>query len=128
MPQAVTGLAESLLKDPVRVAVTPSSTTVELVEQRVLFVAKADKRAPAGPGPARPGDPPGAGLHPHQARRQPRHRELAKAGIAAGAIHGNKSQAPARRRWAISRPATIYRQDDRLFRGPAGWALKLRGS
>ena len=92
MPADVVGLAEGLLKDPVRVSVTPPATTVERIEQRVLFVAKADKRSLLV-----------------QVLRDPAMRrvlvftrtkhgankvaeQLAKAGIAAGAIHGNKSQ------------------------------------
>jgi ATP-dependent RNA helicase RhlE len=35
---------------------------------------------------------PGAGVHAHQARRQPLAEKLNKAGISAAAIHGNKSQ------------------------------------
>jgi ATP-dependent RNA helicase RhlE len=45
MPQAVAGLAASLLKQPVRVEVTPVATTAERIRQRVHFVEKANKRA-----------------------------------------------------------------------------------
>ena len=45
MPKAIQGLASSLLNDPVRVDVAPAATTVERVEQQVLFVAKEKKRA-----------------------------------------------------------------------------------
>ncbi len=45
MPQAVHGLVASLLKDPVRVEVTPTATTAERISQRVHFVEKANKRA-----------------------------------------------------------------------------------
>ena len=38
-------LADAMLRDPVRVAVTPPATTVERVAQTVYFVAKADKQA-----------------------------------------------------------------------------------
>jgi ATP-dependent RNA helicase RhlE len=43
MPPDIAELAGNLLKDPVRVEVTPPSTTVERIEQRVLFVEKPDK-------------------------------------------------------------------------------------
>jgi len=92
MPEAVVGLAESLLKDPVRVAVTPSSTTVELVEQRVMFVAKADKRALLVQVLR---DPAVRRVMVFTRTKHGANRvteQLAKAGIAAGAIHGNKSQ------------------------------------
>ena len=45
MPPAIRRLAESLLDDPVRVAVAPVSSTVERVEQHVFFVEKAKKRS-----------------------------------------------------------------------------------
>src|SRR5690606_29957090 len=45
MPQAVQGLVASLLKEPVRVEVTPVATTAERIAQRVHFVEKANKRA-----------------------------------------------------------------------------------
>lgn len=44
MPAEIAVLAEGLLKDPARVEVAPQATTVERVEQKVLFVDKADKR------------------------------------------------------------------------------------
>ena len=43
MPSEIGKLAGELLHDPVQVAVTPESTTVERVDQRVLFV-EADKK------------------------------------------------------------------------------------
>jgi ATP-dependent RNA helicase RhlE len=45
MPEPIERLADSMLKEPVRVAITPASTTVERVEQRVYFVDAANKRA-----------------------------------------------------------------------------------
>ena len=45
MPTKIAELAHSLLKDPVHVNVTPPSSTVDRIAQRVLFVEKADKRA-----------------------------------------------------------------------------------
>ena len=44
MPTAIARLAAGILRDPVRVEVTPPSTTVELIEQRVAFVERAGKR------------------------------------------------------------------------------------
>ena len=44
MPADIVQLAQRLLHDPIRVEVTPPSTTVELIEQKVYFVEKADKR------------------------------------------------------------------------------------
>jgi ATP-dependent RNA helicase RhlE len=45
MPKSIQGLADGLLKEPVRVEVSPGATTAEKVEQKVLFVAKEKKRA-----------------------------------------------------------------------------------
>lgn len=44
MPETIAELAESLLTDPVRVAVTPVSSPVERIEQRVLHVGQERKR------------------------------------------------------------------------------------
>ncbi len=97
MPGAVTGLAGALLHDPVRVAVTPAATPVERIEQRVFFVAAGEKRALL----ARILRDPALDRTivftrtKHRANRVA--QQLEEAGIAADAIHGNKSQ-PARQR------------------------------
>jgi ATP-dependent RNA helicase RhlE len=92
MPQQIAELARAMLRDPVKVSVTPAATTVEKVEQRVIHVArpgKADLLADL--------------LRDETIDRalvftRTKHgadkvvRGLAKAGIAAHAIHGNKSQ------------------------------------
>ena len=44
MPRAIAALAEDYLDDPVRVAVAPAATTVERVEQSVIFVPTERKR------------------------------------------------------------------------------------
>lgn len=45
MPEAVTALADEILFEPVRVEVTPDVVTVEAIEQHVIHVATAAKRA-----------------------------------------------------------------------------------
>ena len=45
MPTDIGKLASDLLKDPVRVAVTPVATTVERVEQRVILIETHKKKA-----------------------------------------------------------------------------------
>ena len=45
MPREIGKLAEELLRDPVRIAVTPVATTVDSVEQRVLHVENKNKRS-----------------------------------------------------------------------------------
>ena len=43
MPETIADLAHSILKDPVKVEVTPQSTTVERIAQKVLMVEKSNK-------------------------------------------------------------------------------------
>ena len=92
LPKDIAKLADSILKSPVRVEVTPASSTVEKVEQSVYFVAKANKKTLL--------------LHllkdetissalvfsrtKHGANRIA--QGIVGAGIKAEAIHGNKSQ------------------------------------
>jgi ATP-dependent RNA helicase RhlE len=44
MPPDIVDLTHTILKDPVRVEVTPPATTVERIGQTVMFVEKTDKR------------------------------------------------------------------------------------
>ncbi len=92
MPQEIARLADQMLRDPARVAVTPAASTAERVEQRVILTEKAAKQA----------------LLAELLKKEPidrvlvftrtKHgadkvvRGLQKAGHAAEAIHGNKSQ------------------------------------
>jgi ATP-dependent RNA helicase RhlE len=45
MPQEITRLADQMLRNPSRVAVTPQATTVERIVQRVIHTDKAAKQA-----------------------------------------------------------------------------------
>jgi ATP-dependent RNA helicase RhlE len=92
MPDDITALAARILQQPVRVEVTPPATTVERIAQSVFFVEQNQKRPLL--------------LHllkgddvrrvlvftrtKHGANRVA--ETLDKAGVAAAAIHGNKSQ------------------------------------
>lgn len=92
MPPEIANLADSILVDPVKVEVAPPATTAELVQQKVFFVNKHDKKNLL--------------IHlmqdpeiksalvftrtKHGANRVA--GDLTKAGIRAEAIHGNKSQ------------------------------------
>lgn len=92
MAKTVQGLAESLLNNPIRVEVAPVATTIEKVDQRILFVRKADKRALLG-GLLKDQDIERALIFTrtkHGADKVARH--LVQAGIRTGVIHGNKSQ------------------------------------
>ncbi|HEX3883330.1 MAG TPA: DEAD/DEAH box helicase [Stellaceae bacterium] len=92
MPKSIATLADQYLTDPVRVAVTPAATTVDLIEQSVVFVdpdRKRDLLAKMLRDPAY-----GRVLvftrTKHGADRVARH--LDNSGVAVAAIHGNKSQ------------------------------------
>ncbi|HEV3396609.1 MAG TPA: DEAD/DEAH box helicase [Xanthobacteraceae bacterium] len=92
MPRAIAELAGQMLRDPVRVAVAPPATTVELVDQRIIHLDRAAK--PAALAELLRREPIDRALvftrTKHGADKVV--RSLAKAGIAAQAIHGNKSQ------------------------------------
>ena len=92
MPRSIAALAEEYLDDPVTVAVAAPATTVERVDQGVVFVASTEKRALL----AKLLENPALARvlvftrTKHGADRVARH--LDDAGVDAAAIHGNKSQ------------------------------------
>ena len=92
MPKSIATLAGSFLRDAVRIEVTPEEMTVEAVEQRVMYVDKANKRHLLA-----------ALIKQHRVNRgivftRTKHganrlvKQLAQADIDSIAIHGNKSQ------------------------------------
>ncbi len=92
MPKEIEDLARSMLRDPARVAVTPVASTAERIAQRVVHVEKAGKLALLAQT-----------LNTETIDRaivftRTKHgadkvvRQLELRGIAAAAIHGNKSQ------------------------------------
>ena len=97
MPREIALLAAQLLRDPVQVAVAPVATTVDRVEQRVIFVDTARKRQVLTDflRRTRHGRVPGRTLvftrTKHGADRVVEF--LDKAGLSCSAIHGDKSQA-----------------------------------
>ena len=92
MPRAIVDLAGTFLHEPVQVEVSPEAPTVERIAQKVMFVAKADKRRLL------------ADIIKHENVEQAivftrtKHganrlvKMLDREGIEAMAIHGNKSQ------------------------------------
>ena len=92
MPRAIAELAAHMLRNPAKIAVTPVASTVERVEQRILHVDRAAKPAVLAEILRR--ESIGRALvftrTKHGADKVV--RGLAKAGISAHAIHGNKSQ------------------------------------
>jgi ATP-dependent RNA helicase RhlE len=92
MPQEITRLADAMLRDPARVAVTPQASTVDRVQQRIIHTDKAAKPALLVEV-----------LKTEKTDRvlvftRTKHgadkvvRALQKSGFGAEAIHGNKSQ------------------------------------
>ncbi|MEW6641474.1 MAG: DEAD/DEAH box helicase [Pseudomonadota bacterium] len=92
MPKDIAELADSMLRDPARVAVTPVSSTAERISQRVIQLDHSAK--PATLAEILKQEPINRALvftrTKHGADKVV--KVLAKAGIAANAIHGNKSQ------------------------------------
>jgi ATP-dependent RNA helicase RhlE len=92
MPNAIASLADDFLRDPAKVAVAPVATTVERVEQSVMFVATSRKPALLEKVLRDPA------VDRVLVFTRTKHgadkvvRGLEKAGITASAIHGNKSQ------------------------------------
>jgi ATP-dependent RNA helicase RhlE len=92
MPPAIQELASSIVRQPVRVEVTPASTTVERIEQQICFVDQQQKRHALAHFIKQ--NPEGLVLvfvrMKHMANKLV--EILAKEEILAEAIHGNKSQ------------------------------------
>ena len=92
MPKDIAELAEQMLRDPARVAVTPISSTAERISQRIFQVDHAAKAAFLAELLQQ--EPVDRALvftrTKHGADKVV--KNLARAGIAANAIHGNKSQ------------------------------------
>ena len=92
MPPEVRGLVDSLLHDPVKVAVDPVSSPVEVIDQRLYYVDRGNKTKLLASLILEP-DVKNALVFTrtkHGANKVA--GDLVKAGIAAAAIHGNKSQ------------------------------------
>ena len=107
MPQEITRLADAMLRDPARVAVTPQASTVDRIEQRVILTEKASKPSLLVEV-----------LKTEKTNRvlvftRTKHgadkvvRGLQKAGHAAEAIHGNKSQSQRERVLAAFRDGKL---------------------
>ncbi len=107
MPKSITALAESLLRDPAKVEIAPPSTTVDRIEQSVMFMDAVDKK-PALLALLRT---PGIG----QAVVFTLQKNIAndvcafitEAGITAEALHGNKSQGQRERALDAFRTGTV---------------------
>ncbi len=106
MPKEISGLADAMLKDPVKVSVAQVATTAERVEQFVIFVEQSRKRHVLSNLLATHAD--GRTLvftrTKHGADRVV--KQLCEDGVSADAIHGNKSQPQRERALAAFRSGT----------------------
>ncbi|MGO4704583.1 DEAD/DEAH box helicase [Microvirga sp. 2MCAF38] len=106
MPKTIASLADDFLRNPAKVAVTPVATTAERVEQSVVFVQTSQK-SPLLEAVLRD-----ATIDRVLVFSRTKHgadkvvRYLEKVGIAAAAIHGNKSQPQRERALAAFRAGT----------------------
>lgn len=107
MPKDIAELADAMLRDPARVAVTPVSSTVERIQQRIIqvdfsakpgFLAQLLKQEPVNRALVFTRTKHGADKVV---------KTLEKAGIPASAIHGNKSQNHRERTLALFRSGDI---------------------
>ena len=107
MPQQIVQLAAHMLRDPARVAVTPQATTAERVAQRVILTEKASKAALLAEVIK------SEAIDRVLVFTRTKHgadkvvRTLNKSGIAAEAIHGNKSQSQRERVLAAFRTGKL---------------------
>ncbi|GCE88501.1 ATP-dependent RNA helicase [Komagataeibacter diospyri] len=92
MPKSITTLAERLLRDPAKVEITPPSTTVDRIEQSVMFVDAADKKAALLELLRTPGMGQAVVFTLQKNIANEVCAFITAAGITAEALHGNRSQ------------------------------------
>lgn len=92
MPDSIINLANSLLTNPVKVSVTPPSSTAEMIDQKLFFVGKENKKQLLT-HILKTGKVESALVFTRTKHGANKITEyLEKSGISARAIHGNKSQ------------------------------------
>jgi len=107
MPGEIAGLAGGLLHNPVQVSVAPVATTVERVEQQVIFVEASRKRSVLAQLLA------DGSLSRTLVFTRTKHgadrvvKQLGESGLEAAAIHGNKSQSQRERALAAFRAGEV---------------------
>jgi ATP-dependent RNA helicase RhlE len=92
MPREIAGLADQLLRNPVKVAVTPVSSTVERVAQRVIHIDQPRKRALLAELMADAALTRGLVFTRTKRGADRVAKHLESCGVKVAAIHGNKSQ------------------------------------
>ena len=92
IPTEIAALADSMLRDPEHIAVTPSAKPVDKIEQKVYFAEKAEKRELLAKVIRQ------SNVHQTLVFTRTKHgadrvaRDLNRAGIKARSIHGDKTQ------------------------------------
>jgi superfamily II DNA/RNA helicase len=107
MPPEIAGLARRMLRDPAEVAVTPAATTVERIAQRLIHVERAGKPALLADILRHEGVERTLVFTRTKRGADKVVRALARAGLPAEALHGNKSQRQRERVLAAFRNAEI---------------------
>lgn len=107
MPKSIAALADSLLRDPVKVEIAPPSTTVDRIEQSVMFLDAANKKT-ALLDLLRTPDMGQAVVFTLQKNiANEVCAFISEAGITAEALHGNKSQGQRERALDAFRAGTV---------------------
>ena len=107
MPKSIATLADSLLRDPAKVEIAPPSTTVDRIDQSVMFLDAADKKA-ALLALLRTPDMGQAVVFTLQKNiANDVCAFIGEAGITAEALHGNKSQGQRERALDAFRAGTV---------------------
>jgi ATP-dependent RNA helicase RhlE len=91
MPAAIQSLADSILNNPVHIAVGPTALTAETIQQSVFFKEKSDKPACSNTCYVMRRSS-GFWFHTTKHGANKVVRQLERASVFAEAIHGNKSQ------------------------------------
>jgi ATP-dependent RNA helicase RhlE len=92
MPHEISKLVESILKNPVKIEVTPVSSTIDVIKQSVYFVQKRYKKSLLIDLLKDESIPSALVFSRTKHGANKITQDLNKAGIEAQAIHGNKSQ------------------------------------
>ena len=92
MPPEVQGLVDSLLHDPVKVAVDPVSSPVEVIDQKLYYVDRGNKSKLLSSLVKAPGVRNALIFTRTKHGANKVAADLQKAGVPSAAIHGNKSQ------------------------------------
>ena len=92
MPASIAALADSLLRDPARVEIAPPSTTVDRIEQSVMFMDAANKKAALLELLRTPDIGQAVVFTLQKNIANEVCAFISEAGITAEALHGNKSQ------------------------------------